>query len=699
MPGFSRKTEHLQQASDQRLRSVYLVLFMTAGMSLAAWDRGGHLNRELAIYRRLRPHVGGIAIVSHGGADDLGYEKDLPGIDVLVSRGSNRWTERSLARQLTRLAAGRRLVLKTNQLPGSDLAVAVASRLHAPLIARNGYLHAEFAERRHGPDHPEAIAARTLENKTFSAATRVVVTTPAMRESVRRSYGLPAEKVIVVPNYVDTDLFAPLPEVSPIPGRVGFVGRLAPQKNLHALLEGLQGFSGELVLVGDGELREELSAISAASNLPVQFVPSRPNSALPEFLRSCSAFILPSLYEGHPKALLEAMSTGLACVGAATPGIAELIEDGVDGLLVPPNPPNMRSALDQLINNSRLAQSLGEAARRKILTTFSLQKVLAQELAVIATVAASFGALDPSINGDGPVDQGMRRQYLAFARGQIGENRKATASLPPRLTRKEAERARCGDSPLRIYSDAILARALMRLPKRPVAVLDVGCGRGHYADFLRQHGVTGSYLGIDVEARPDWTRYAGADHGLEAEFRQGAIEIIDLPEERFDFVFSSSALEHIEDDARAIQRMFAATRPGGVGLHLVPAPASIFLYGYHGWRRYAAPSLRALFETAGFQVEAVQALGGLPSFVVHALIIGTLESGMTPMIIHDWIRKGGPYDKWRTRAATSWFPQFRQSDRGLGLYSRMFRLAHALDRRLPKPTSGYAVTVRRAPAA
>ncbi|WP_051141034.1 class I SAM-dependent methyltransferase [Azospirillum brasilense] len=208
-----------------------------------------------------------------------------------------------------------------------------------------------------------------------------------------------------------------------------------------------------------------------------------------------------------------------------------------------------------------------------------------------------------------------------------------------RLTAEEEAPLRRGASPLRTYNDASLSRLLDGLPGMPQSILDVGCGRGHYVEFFRRHGLSGRYLGIDVVPGADWERYAATPSPLEASYRCGPIETVPLPEGAFDLVLSSSALEHVEDDRQAVRRIFAATRPGGLRLHLVPGLRSHLLFGYHGYRRYGAGGLTALFRDAGFEILALHRQGGGVSFLLHMLAIGILESGRTRGVLHDRARR------------------------------------------------------------
>jgi SAM-dependent methyltransferase len=300
------------------------------------------------------------------------------------------------------------------------------------------------------------------------------------------------------------------------------------------------------------------------------------------------------------------------------------------------------------------------------------------------------------VNGDLPLSRQQRRDYITHIRAQLATHDPTRKAAPlPRLRSAEAPRAAQGDSPLRIYNDERLRRALAPLAGRRLSILDVGCGRGHYVDFFRQAGIEGEYLGIDAHPRPDWDRHATASGALTVRYQAGPIEDCPLPEGEADFVLSSSALEHFADDRLAARRLFAATRPGGLGLHMVPGLASHLLYGYHGYRRYDEAGLSALFTDAGFEVLGAERQGGPASFLVHVLWIGICESGHFRQIVHDMLRDGGPDDAWRRRLVGPWFPGMRQGRR-LVLYRWLVLAALALDHILPsRLTCGHAVLVRR----
>ncbi|NUB24902.1 glycosyltransferase [Azospirillum brasilense] len=369
------------------LADLHLVLFMTDGISLRIWEEAGMFEREVALYRRLRPYLRALTIVTYGDRWDAACRSRLPGIRIVCDRGLGPARYRDwIARRLPRLWRGPTLV-KTNQTAGADTAFAAARTAGAWFMARCGYMLSEACVHLHGPDSPQTQSARALEAAVFPAADRCVVTADAMRGSVLAT-GADAGAVTVIPNYVDTDRFAPDPGARREPGpfRVVFIGRLVPQKNPLLLIEGLRGLDVALDVVGQGELLPAMRA--AAQGMDVTFHGILPHLALPALLRRADCFLLPSGYEGHPKALLEAMACGLPVIGANRPGIREVIRHGRTGLLVEPEADAIRDAVRTLAGDPGLRAALGRAAREEILATLSLERTVHNELALYRDILA-----------------------------------------------------------------------------------------------------------------------------------------------------------------------------------------------------------------------------------------------------------------------------------------------------------------------
>ncbi|MCA1829743.1 MAG: glycosyltransferase family 4 protein, partial [Myxococcales bacterium] len=185
-------------------------------------------------------------------------------------------------------------------------------------------------------------------------------------DGLRRA-GVPRERIHSIPNGVDTAHFRPasleeraeLRRTLGLPPRptIVYAGRLARVKGIDVLLDAWPRFEGkaQLCLVGGGEDEGVLRA-QAAKLRGVHFVGPVRDAA--PWLRAADAGVLPSRSEGLSVALLEAMSCGLPMVATAVGGSAGAIDDGIDGLLVPPEDP---AALAIALGRALETPSLGAA--------------------------------------------------------------------------------------------------------------------------------------------------------------------------------------------------------------------------------------------------------------------------------------------------------------------------------------------------
>jgi glycosyltransferase involved in cell wall biosynthesis len=211
--------------------------------------------------------------------------------------------------------------------------------------------------------------------------------------------GLRASKLLWMPNPVDLEEFCPAaPEVRPaararfdIPAEsevVLFVGRLAPEKELASLVRGFAGIAASqpramLVLVGDGPCREEIqiAAGKLAEEGRIRFTGVVPSSAVHEWVQIVDVFALVSSLEGLPVSLIEAMATGLPVVVSDIPANRQLVDTGVEGIVVETrNADAIGSALESILGDSdsdgETRRRMGTAARLRIGERFSTDRVV-----------------------------------------------------------------------------------------------------------------------------------------------------------------------------------------------------------------------------------------------------------------------------------------------------------------------------------
>ena len=197
-------------------------------------------------------------------------------------------------------------------------------------------------------------------------------------------------RVRVIPNYVVTDTFAPMPEVRREYDLV-CVARAAAQKNIDGLLAALaslksKGRDVSLLLLGAASTTPAVRSKVEANRLNVTLGGSIPNFELPKHLNSARVFVMPSHYEGTPKALLEAMSCGIACIGSDVIGIRELIKHDQTGWLCGTEPGSIESAIQHVLDDDRFRDRIGRNAQEFVLDKFDVDRVLELELELLHEV-------------------------------------------------------------------------------------------------------------------------------------------------------------------------------------------------------------------------------------------------------------------------------------------------------------------------
>ncbi|GAA1055645.1 glycosyl transferase family 1 [Agromyces luteolus] len=214
---------------------------------------------------------------------------------------------------------------------------------------------------------------RALKSWVIRWARAVTVMNAEMRERVIE-LGAAPEAVRILPMGADLSAVQAAPAVPAEPGRtrILFVGRLVEKKGVEVLLDSLRGLGTDsavsLTVVGDGPLRASLEA--RARGLDVTFAGQLGRAELVRRYAACDLAVFPSVLaasgdkDGLPVALLEAMSAGCTIVASDVPGINEAVEDGTNGVLVPPGETERLTAvLDSLIADPELRARLGAAAR------------------------------------------------------------------------------------------------------------------------------------------------------------------------------------------------------------------------------------------------------------------------------------------------------------------------------------------------
>jgi glycosyltransferase involved in cell wall biosynthesis len=217
---------------------------------------------------------------------------------------------------------------------------------------------------------------RFIKRLIFSRASGVIALTDDMSTRIKTYYD---GRVSVIPNAINPEMFRPevfrtvqrQPDGRTGGKRVLFVGRLSKVKGVGYLIQAMrlvhqQDPTARLVLVGDGDERKNLEVLISEQNLTdvVTFVGRVSPEQVAEHMADSDVFVLPSLSEGFPGVVLEAMASGLPVVATRVTGMHEIVHEGENGFLVHPGDPGeLASRVTQLLQDPGLRERISQRNR------------------------------------------------------------------------------------------------------------------------------------------------------------------------------------------------------------------------------------------------------------------------------------------------------------------------------------------------
>ncbi|CAN5275506.1 hypothetical protein BH18ACT12_BH18ACT12_16020 [soil metagenome] len=255
---------------------------------------------------------------------------------------------------------------------------------------RSGVVTGDVEDFRAGGGGLVAAALRRARDLQLRRAAHVFCPSAYLRELVL-SWGVPPERVSVLPN--------PAPDVPGLPPRedlrrtlglngstLAFAGRLTAQKSLGRALEAVAAAEGvTLVIAGEGPDRDPLEARARELGIAerVSFLGAQPRQRILELFRAADAAILSSSWENFPHTVVEALAVGTPVLAMEAGGVAEVVQDGVNGLLVPTGD----------------TEALGEAVRRYFGDDGLRERLRAAAAGSIAAYAPEriFGELESAV--------------------------------------------------------------------------------------------------------------------------------------------------------------------------------------------------------------------------------------------------------------------------------------------------------------
>lgn len=314
------------------------------------------------------------------GISQLARALERRSIRVQMHAPTWRWPTYTAQRIVFNLLVGRRLRIgQADWVVGFDLdGFHYGRRKTVPYIASIKGVIADELTNERGIVRAMLRVQAICERLAVRRADAVVSTSRYSRRRIVQAYGVPAAKVVIVPELIDLSAWTaeapPHEDGRADPPAILTVAHMYPRKNLGLLLNAFarlrdagQSFRGWIV--GDGPCRRAWERLrdSLALQDRVTFLGTIPRRQLLERYRQAAVFCLPSRQEGFGIVFLEAMACGKPIVAARAAAVPETVADGETGFLVDPDDPEaLARALAVLLRDADLRQGMGEEGRRRV---------------------------------------------------------------------------------------------------------------------------------------------------------------------------------------------------------------------------------------------------------------------------------------------------------------------------------------------
>lgn len=226
---------------------------------------------------------------------------------------------------------------------------------------------------------------KLLEEHWVSTASQCIGLSAEVVDLTAKHFSMKFDNVSLMPNPIDLEMFKPSSNgLKEHPLEVLYVGRLEFRKGVHTLMKAFLRVQEEipqarLTLIGAdcgmrGYMEEKIRQLKNPEF--VQWIDQVPREALVAYFQRSAVCVVPSLWENYPYVCLEALACGKAVVASKTGGLKKIINDGSNGILVPPGSSMMlEEAIVRLLKDQPLREALGRQARIYIENEYAPEKI------------------------------------------------------------------------------------------------------------------------------------------------------------------------------------------------------------------------------------------------------------------------------------------------------------------------------------
>lgn len=342
--------------------------FMVGGAETLVLGLAERLDRS-----QLNVHVAALSVVRGNRLQPAFERLDLP---VTVFKRQRFYDPRLIQTVLRYVRQHRIDLIHTHLLDADIVGTLVGRVLRRPVVCTLHNMPVDYDKQQLHRRQLERLAAGRL-------ATRLIAVSQGVRDAFMWQWQIVASRIDTIYNGIPVERYLPIPAGVPPTGDqpgalITTIGRLAPVKAQHTLLDAAklvvqQRPDARFMLVGEGPREHDLRQHAAALGITDRVIFAGVRHDIPAVLAQSDLFVLPSLWEGLPMTVIEAMAAARPVVLTDVGGNRELVQSDAQGLIVPPNDgPALAAALLALLNDPERRVALGLAARERVRHTFSL---------------------------------------------------------------------------------------------------------------------------------------------------------------------------------------------------------------------------------------------------------------------------------------------------------------------------------------
>jgi glycosyltransferase involved in cell wall biosynthesis len=364
----------------------------TANVSLSDWKKNGIINREISLYSKLQKKHR-YTFLTYGDNNDYKFLENSNFNVIPIFSGGKKYLKiirffYPVYFVIKNIKNFKKFdLIKSNQLLGAHLGILIKIIYKCKFICRMGY-DPNFFYSQKKKKLFIIFLLKIYSLVIYYFSDKIIVTTKEMKRFLINNFYQKEKKIYINPNYVDTSLFSNKPSSKKTIKKFVTVARFDDQKNLSFLFREIKIANCRLDVIGPKNDSYKFFNLTKKISKPtkIRFLGTMDNRSLSNEYKKYDAFILLSKYEGNPKALLEAMSSGMLIVASNVSGINNIIVNNKNGFLISFKEGELFSLINDVNKGNYDLKKIRINAKKFILNNHSLIQIAKNEDSIYRSV-------------------------------------------------------------------------------------------------------------------------------------------------------------------------------------------------------------------------------------------------------------------------------------------------------------------------